>query len=292
MYKKAKHLKREKGILAEPEPKKGRPLKEEVIQRVKAFYESDEFSRMCPGQKEYKSVRIDGNKVQMQKRLLLVNLKELHQEYLKTYPNDKIGFSKFCELRPEWCVTVNSKGMHSVCVCEHHQNAKLLASVIPNITDYKDLLAQMVCDVTRRDCMMHSCDACPGKTALNEYLMKIFTENNVDTDDSICYKQWLHTDRTTLVDLHLPLADFLDLVCKKFDSLRQHHFITKSQAAHLKSAKENLSPDTAIVLMDFAENYSFMYKMLYRVSTGRIVRLLFIPLQCIIELKTRKSWSA
>ena len=72
-----------------------------------------------PWKKGLVSVRIDGRKEQMHKRLLLVNLKELHLEYLK-WIGDKIGFSKFCELRPKWCASVNSKGMHSVCVCQQH----------------------------------------------------------------------------------------------------------------------------------------------------------------------------
>ena len=37
-----------------------------------------------------------------------------------------IGLSKFCELRPKWCVTVLSSGTHSVCVCNQYQNTKLL----------------------------------------------------------------------------------------------------------------------------------------------------------------------
>lgn len=116
MVKRAREVKKTKGILGEPDPKKGKCLSPEVVARVIAFYQSDEYSRMCPGKKEFVSVRIDGKKEQMQKRLLLVNLKELHLEYIKS-TGDKIGFSKFCDLRPKWCVSVNSKGMHSVCVC-------------------------------------------------------------------------------------------------------------------------------------------------------------------------------
>ena len=37
-----------------------------------------------------------------------------------------------------------------------------------------------------------------------------------------------------------------------------HHFIAKVQANHLKMAKENLSKNELIILLDFAENYSFV----------------------------------
>lgn len=60
-------------------------------------------------------MRKDVRKEQMQKRLILVNLKELHLEYKKS-TGDERGFSTFCKLRPKWCFTVDSRGMHSVCV--------------------------------------------------------------------------------------------------------------------------------------------------------------------------------
>ena len=119
MVKRVREIKNKKGILEEPDPKKGKSLSPEVIERVIAFYQSDDYSRMCPGKKEYVSVRIDGKREQKQKRLLLVNLKELHLEFIKS-TGDEISFSKFCELRPKWCVTVNSRGMHSVCVCQQY----------------------------------------------------------------------------------------------------------------------------------------------------------------------------
>ena len=64
--------------------------------------------------------------VHKQKRLLLCNLKELYCAYKEKYPHHKVGLSKFCKLRPKWCVTVSSSGSHSVCVCEIHQNTKLM----------------------------------------------------------------------------------------------------------------------------------------------------------------------
>ena len=83
------------------------------------------------------SVIIDGVKCHKQKRLLLINLKELHLKLLNT-TDHKIGFSKFCHLCPKWCVTVDSSsGVHSVCVCEIHQNGKLLYAAILGKTDYK-----------------------------------------------------------------------------------------------------------------------------------------------------------
>ena len=87
-----------------------------------ATYFAHLFSRQCPGKKDFVTVQTDQVKVQKQKRMLLVNLKELYLEFKKKHENAKVGLSKFCSLRPRWCVTVDSPGAHSVCVCEIHQN--------------------------------------------------------------------------------------------------------------------------------------------------------------------------
>lgn len=129
MVKLARELVRERGILAQPEPKKGWPLPEQVKQNVLQFYEDDQNSRICPGMKDYVSVKIGQHKEHKQKRLLLCNLHELYLAYKESFDH-KIGFSTFCELRPKWCVTVGSSGTHNVCVCTVHQNVKLMTSAL------------------------------------------------------------------------------------------------------------------------------------------------------------------
>ena len=118
---KSKELKKEKGLVPEIAKKKSKVLATDIAESVAAFYEDDQFSRNCPGKKEFVSVRINGEKVHEQKRLLFVNLKELHQEF-KMSCNKDISISKFCELCPKWCIPVGSaSGTHSV--CQIHQNA-------------------------------------------------------------------------------------------------------------------------------------------------------------------------
>ena len=58
----------------------------------------------------------------------------------------QVGFQSFVNLT-KWCVTVNSKGMHSVCVCKNDQNAKLLRSGLPEKVSFRDFLMHMVCSV-------------------------------------------------------------------------------------------------------------------------------------------------
>ena len=104
LVKKARKLKCERGILADTGMKHGKTLSQDVIDSVKNFFEDDEFSRLCLGKKDFVSVKVDGKRVHKQKRLLLRNLKELHLEFNKSTVLH-IGLSKFCSLRPSWCVT-------------------------------------------------------------------------------------------------------------------------------------------------------------------------------------------
>ena len=70
-----------------------------------------------PGEKDCISVKKNGLKMHIQKRLLLNNLNELHSFFKEHNPSVNIGFSKFAQLRPEECILVGASGTHSLCVC-------------------------------------------------------------------------------------------------------------------------------------------------------------------------------
>ena len=123
---KVKSLVKEKGILSLPDPKPGHSLPQETAHLVVAFYESDESSRIMPGKKDFMSIKDAGGRRHIQIQLVLCNLKELNQHFKDKHPSVKIGFSKFAELRPRYCVLAGASGTHSVCVCTIHQNVKLM----------------------------------------------------------------------------------------------------------------------------------------------------------------------
>jgi hypothetical protein len=91
---------------------------------------------MMPGKKDFVSVKQGGKREHVQKRLVLSNLKEAYQLFKEKFPDEKIGFSKFAELRPKQCVLAGASGTHSVCVCTIHQNVKLmmLGAKLPDLT--------------------------------------------------------------------------------------------------------------------------------------------------------------
>ena len=51
---------------------------------------------------------------------LYYDLQELYTAFKEKHPNVNIGFSRFCALRPKWCVLAGSKMTPSVCVCSAH----------------------------------------------------------------------------------------------------------------------------------------------------------------------------
>jgi hypothetical protein len=260
MVNKARKLKKAKGILPDISPIKARKLSEESKTKVIDFYNDDEVSRMCPGKKDFVSVKnSEGKRVHVQKRLLLANLRELYLHYKENSSGEHVGFSKFCELRPRWCITVGAKGMHSVCVCEYHQNVKLLLDSLPGPKlDHKSLMAKLVCDVSERNCMLHRCEKCPGSDSLREHLQSVYLERSIEEDDELAFKQWTHTDGTRLITRQELACDLLEEIVLQINAITSHSFIAKAQAAYLSQQKESLTQGTAVVLFDFAENYSFV----------------------------------
>ena len=108
----------------------------------------------------------------------------------------------------------------------------------------------------------------------------IFDSNDFNFDKTISYKQWVSTDRTTLVTLESAVNEFIDILTDKLFELCHYHFMEDQQAAYLKEAKAMLGNETCIILTDFAENYSFLVQDDYKASIGRINKPHFISLQC------------
>ena len=55
---KGRNIKNTNSILSEPKEKTGRPISDELKQAVEYFYESDQYSKLCPEKKEFVSVKI------------------------------------------------------------------------------------------------------------------------------------------------------------------------------------------------------------------------------------------
>lgn len=261
----AKQLQKDKGIMSSPNLKIGKKLNTDTEAEIIKFYESVSVSRILPGRKDFKSVRIEGKKVQLQKRLILCNLREAHTKFKSDFPQHHVGFSKFCALRPAHCVLPGASGTHSVCVCVMHQNLKLmligggLAELTKNfdvpLKSLRDTLTKIICNPPDIRCFFKECDECPGPDDLITSLETIFEENSID---EVQYKQWVHTDRSNLETVTQSSDEFLESFSNKLPDLLRHSFTATQQSAFYSELKEALNDGEFLVICDFSENFAFV----------------------------------
>ncbi|KAL5509316.1 hypothetical protein EMCRGX_G004658 [Ephydatia muelleri] len=266
----SKQLVSSKGILTTPNPRPGKTLSTRTVQLVTSFYLSDAISRMMPGKKDCISIRVNGEKEHVQKRLLLSSMREAYQQFQVDHPDVKIGLTKFVELRPKNVVLAGASGTH---------NVEILT--IPEDTEatYKHILAKLSCNPPQPICYLGECSLCNNTDTevgceycvqnddteecpycskvqrLKKLLMDAFDDMGVE---EITYKAWVSVDRSQLETLTKCTEDFVDELLKQLSNLRVHDFIAKQQAAFLEETKANLKPGEAVVLGDFSENYSFV----------------------------------
>ena len=265
MARKSKQLVQEKGILSTPDPKVKHSLPDETVRLVTEFYESDQICRTMPGKKDFVSVRQEGKRVHVQKKLVLCNLKEAYHAFKDANPGLKIGFSKFAELRPPQCVLAGASGTHSVCVCTIHQNVKLMFSGARiselvgtngnSFPSYHHCLARILCNPPLPACHLGDCSYCPGISSFRDDLIALLDESLID---NITFKQWVSVDRCTLETYTKPVEEFVDIFCEKLDVLRPHAFIATQQASFYQDRKSTLTSGEVLVVADFSENYSFV----------------------------------
>ena len=88
--------------------------------------------------------------------------------------------------------------------------------------------------------------------------MKELLSRKCSENDVIEYKQWVTTDRSQLEDKEEFADDFVTLLSGILHKLTEHHFIAKNQNQYLKGLKASLKPNECIIILDFAENFSFV----------------------------------
>lgn len=105
--------------------------------------------------------------------------------------------------------------------------------------------------------MMGHCDDCPDPSLVRSFLTNEL-QKTIDHEETIRFNQWVSTDRSQLVEEELDFNDFIDLLIKKLDKLTEHNYVAKKQGEYFKKLKENLQFGECVVVLDFAENYSFV----------------------------------
>ena len=180
----------------------------------------------------------------------------MYVAFKEKYPNVKLGFSKFCTFRPKWCVLAGSSGTHSLCVCSIQQNAVPLVDAINWDIIYKNLISKIVCDSTRKECMMHRCESYQGRADLKQFFDEQLSD--VYSESKFHYNQWDTTDQASLTTITTTCKEYKDVFIDAIDRVTKHSYLAQCQAQYLNDKKKSLHSEEALVLGDFAENYQFL----------------------------------
>lgn len=158
------------------------------------------------------------------------------------------GRTKFFQLRPQHVIEVGSAGTHSVCVCEKHQNVKIMIDCLcKNIPIAHLFMDKLVCDIGNQDCMMSRCASCPPNSVLLDRLRSFTNER-----ETIKFQPWESTDRTALAVSELPTDDFLRKLVYMISDLTRHHFVAKQQGKYCRDLKETLKPNECLLQGDYS----------------------------------------
>jgi len=105
---------------------------------------------------------LDGTKLKLQKRHLVMTLGEAYQMYKADCQHLTIGQSKFASLRPK-NVPLTSQMPHNVCSCKYHSNMALVTECVhcccSRIVPSKlhEVVSLCVCDKNNESCMSREC---------------------------------------------------------------------------------------------------------------------------------------
>jgi len=254
--------------------KGNKSLSQETIKKVDSFFKLDSISRQSPGKKDFITRKINGKKQYLQKRHLLCSLRETHALFLKEHPEVKIGFTKFCSLRPA-NVLFSSDITQNVCLCQYHENIRLLcdclAKVVPTFPSYSgDFVDNAVCDSESEECMMGKCSSCPT-----------WLEDVIEECDSKLLEskiKWYQWERVEVIipeekQRRVKVTKKMKKICKegsvrealgslqqKLPSFLEHVFVKRQQSSYFEEKLKNLKKDEAVIQVDFSENYSCQFQ--------------------------------
>lgn len=120
-------------------------------QQVIDFFRRDDISQQSPCRKDVKIIRKEGvPNEKLMKRYMSFTLRESLQIFLAENPEQKLGLSKFCSLRPP-DVQLAADTPANVCVCQLHANVQFLLDCASQLTGIipkrcRDFVASVTCD--------------------------------------------------------------------------------------------------------------------------------------------------
>lgn len=234
---------------------------------VVEYYHRDDISRISPGRKDVAIVCIDGVKHHLQKRHMLMSLKEAFQLFKSDIAKEICRISKFCALRPP-DVFLSSDLPHDTCCCRLHEDfLSLLKAVAPlfGIPGYSSRwVEEHVIDPSHPECQVSiACESCAeGNYLIHSFpqLRPLLLDEDLEVDDPlqvVQYKVWckgLNGRWTRSEEVTLKSKAVRDFLSSLPDFVLHHNIKVLQHSAYL-AAKGSATPTGPLLQFDFAENY-------------------------------------
>lgn len=245
-----------------------------LAQLTKAFFCRDDNSRITTT----KSQTITRCKVKQPKRFLLADLIDLHSKFVKENPSLIISYTTFTRLKPFYVVKPQEADRES-CLCKRHENIRHMADKlhylkITSTSNTEKLIEEFVCSTTSKDCMYRLCAICKMKKLISDSdLAELDLATPTwwwewrtvkETYEQLCGTTGIMesrvTQKTVKEKVTATIRELVDKMNKDITtSFAQHVFNIQHQFEQFTKVKSTLDANTAIVHVDFSENYNCKY---------------------------------
>lgn len=223
---------------------------------VHDFFCLDLISRQLPGIRDFIITQDDkGEKQKVQKRNMLMTLKEAHKEFLNMFNDCSISFSKFCKLRPTFVQLFTSEIHHS-CGCIYCSNMQLKLDAMEPFLQLKsidELMIKVNCHRGNFECASGICMSCLDIKNILSNLMSEYHSNEL-----LKFKEWRKVDgyvqKVAINDM--TIANVLSKLTDEITGYKIHYYLKKVQQNMYALSKSTQSSDSATIVVDYSENYS------------------------------------
>ena len=222
----------------------------EVVSCIRQFYFRPDIIYTVPDMKGEMTIWVNGVKSKERKHYMTMFLREAYAIFKVVHPEVHVGFSKFCECRPQNVLLLHDSPRDQ-CRCKIHENLILRLKGL-RIQYQSDTFCPLVlCDPTpNSSCWRQKCTDCSGG---KKFTMDIEPETN------ITWREW---EKTADKGLRYVInegcaAELLESIRDDMDKTVSHVYTKRVQAEDFEDDKEC---GVRVLQMNFAMNYACEYQ--------------------------------
>lgn len=194
------------------------------------------------------------------KKVLTKTVAALYKDFRKTHPTCNISLTTFSRRRPR-NVLLSSSRAFVQCLCEICVNPMLkvekLKKFLPSSpSNVDELVSETLCKCELLDskpCIERVCSKCGVKKIVDTWRAELQTS----LEDEITWMRWEKTvkSRKDLVKRVGTLNHLIEELAVDMEGLARHVMVARWQRKQYQTLQTSLPEGTAVVTLDFAENY-------------------------------------